>query len=104
MIQTFTDQFNRKIDQLRADRVPIVREAENLEPAERRIMEQWETLLWETERRYRTETGDFDQAQRQKLAFNFFHLMNNRLGLGPLDEAYIANLVARVPPSLEYIP
>jgi hypothetical protein len=37
--------------------------------------------------------GQCSPARQRDLAFHFMHLMNNRLGLQPIEEAYFAALV-----------
>lgn len=97
------EQFSIKLDQLRTTRAPVVPRAESLHREEQEFVGRWERMLERASTRYRQETSPFGQAQKQKLLFNFLHLMNNRLGFTPFEEAYIATVLAHTPARAEHV-
>ena len=66
--------------------------ADDAPEADRALVSRWRAALETCAQGYRT-CGDTPPASGEDLAFHFIHLMNNRLGLMPLEEAYLATLL-----------
>jgi thiopeptide-type bacteriocin biosynthesis protein len=54
----------------------------------------WQLAVGEAARAFQRVEPNF-QERRRKLAFHFIHLMNNRLGLMAIEEAYFATLIGQ---------
>ena len=84
-------RFFEKGSRLREQRIPIVWSAD-LPARVTRLMEQWRERLQRASSAY-AQIEDLGQVTTGILAFNFIHLMNNRLGFISLEEAYLAALL-----------
>ncbi|MPZ50655.1 MAG: hypothetical protein GEU75_15385 [Dehalococcoidia bacterium] len=85
------ERFVGKGEELRAREVPIVARAEELSEGAGTLVARWEAALADAAGAYRA-LGHSEVAD-ESLLLNFIHLMNNRLGLTPLEEAYLATLL-----------
>ena len=85
---TFEDKAFDLIDAGIAIAQPIYTYAQPL--AE--IIERWQTALKSCYEKY-SKDKSFNPALNDRVLFYFIHLMNNRTGFTPLDEAYIAVLL-----------
>jgi thiopeptide-type bacteriocin biosynthesis protein len=85
------DRFSDKAQKLRASGVPVMAPEPALPVEARAIVAEWRAQLGRTAAAYQ-QLGDA-QPQRQTLSANFIHLMNNRLGLVGLEEAYLGALL-----------
>lgn len=86
------EQFARKHQQLAAVGVSVLPPATTLTAVENEAVATWRTALGEARRRYDRCDG-VGEEEKQQVFWNFIHLMNNRLGIGPLEEAYLATLL-----------
>jgi thiopeptide-type bacteriocin biosynthesis protein len=84
-------RFFEKGSRLREQQIPIVWPA-HLPRRATHLTEQWRERLQRASNAY-AQIGDLGQVTTDILAFNFIHLMNNRLGLISLEEAYLAALL-----------
>jgi len=84
-------RFFEKGSRLREEQIPIV-SAPKLPARATRLTEWWRERLQRGSRAY-AQIEDLGQVTTDILAFNFIHLMNNRLGLISLEEAYLAALL-----------
>ncbi|MCY0656310.1 hypothetical protein, partial [Klebsiella pneumoniae] len=55
----------------------------------------WQSALDQTRRNYERHCERYSDGLAKNLAFQFMHLMNNRLGLSTLDEAWLAVLLSK---------
>jgi thiopeptide-type bacteriocin biosynthesis protein len=99
----FSEQFAIKLQQLRTSQTPVMPRPESLHAGEQAFLARWEKMLERADKRYREETKPYGQVQRQKLVFNFLHLMNNRLGFSPFEEAYIATVLGHTAAGGEFL-
>ena len=76
---------------LREERIPIVRPVD-LPARATNLTDEWREQLRRAANAY-GRIEDLGQVTSDILAFNFTHLMNNRLGLISLEEAYLAALL-----------
>jgi thiopeptide-type bacteriocin biosynthesis protein len=86
------EKFLRKGRELDEQGVAVVAEPAALHPTARAHVEHWKHALAEAQARY-AEMHEVTQASNEVLAFNFAHLMNNRLGITSLEESYMATLL-----------
>jgi len=86
------DRFFAKARALAAAGVALLPEAGALHPAAVQRLDDWRAALQRTRAAY-VAAGRGAAAGSDVLAFNFSHLMNNRLGLSALEEAYLATLL-----------
>ncbi len=84
-------RFFEKGTRLREERIPIVRPVD-LPARATYLTDEWREQLRRAADAY-AGIEDLGQATSDLLAFNFTHLMNNRLGLISLEEAYLAALL-----------
>ena len=84
-------RFFEKGTRLREQQIPCVSLAD-LPAGARRLTDQWREQLQRASTAY-AQIEDLGQVTTDILAFNFTHLMNNRLGLISLEEAYLAALL-----------
>ena len=83
-------RFFEKGQTLHESGIPIVAPQSTLHETARNFIEKWRHAVRAAARAYARTVGDLTT---DVLAFNFAHLMNNRIGLYPLDEAYLAALL-----------
>jgi thiopeptide-type bacteriocin biosynthesis protein len=85
-------KFFRKADELQTEGVPVL--AADPDLPERAVihLERWRDELGAAAAAYRPLLAE-GVANGEILCFNFAHLMNNRLGLAALEEAYMATLL-----------
>jgi len=97
----FREHFFAKGRSLRADGIPILSPPDTLPAHVGVLLKDWDSHLHMAASSYK-RAGVFGQVSPEVLAFNFAHLMNNRLGLYSLEEAYLAALLEQrtVEPSL----
>jgi thiopeptide-type bacteriocin biosynthesis protein len=84
-------RFFEKGTRLREEQVPIVW-PEDLPARATQLTQEWRAELQRAATGY-AHIEDLGQVTTDILAFNFTHLMNNRLGLISLEEAYLAALL-----------
>ena len=84
-------RFFEKGTRLREQQIPCVSLAD-LPAGATRLTDQWREQLQRASAAY-AQIEDLGQVTTDILAFNFAHLMNNRLGLISLEEAYLAALL-----------
>jgi thiopeptide-type bacteriocin biosynthesis protein len=86
-------RFTAKADKLRADGVCVV-EPDSETPGEAvEVLTAWRAAVASAAEAFRFVDDDPPRSP-QDLAFHFLHLMNNRLGIMPIEEAYFATLIA----------
>ncbi|MEW6703335.1 MAG: thiopeptide-type bacteriocin biosynthesis protein [Pseudomonadota bacterium] len=86
--------FAEKAQELQQRGIAVVARPERLDGAARELSAAWRRALREAAAGYQALKGRVD-AGAEVLCFNFVHLMNNRLGLAALEEAYMAALLER---------
>lgn len=91
--EDWRDRFLRKSGELEADGTPVIMPESTMSPEAKRLLKEWQGALQVAAEGYRALVGDAPSAE--VLAFNFAHLMNNRIGLLSLEEAYLAALLER---------
>ena len=69
--------------------------AEDLSLEEQQLCERWDEALRRAADGY-SQLPDSPPVPNEVLAPTFMHLMNNRLGLSPLEEAYLATLLGSI--------
>jgi hypothetical protein len=77
---------------LRDQNVPVVADAGELPEKARASLAEWAGALRRAHASYR-RLGTFQEFPSVELGSRFIHTMNNRLGLSPLEEAYLATLL-----------
>lgn len=93
--EDWQQKFGAKYDELGQRGIAIVPSDADLAPAVRELVTGWRRDLRAAAEAYAQASGHGDGGP-EVLAFNFAHLMNNRLGLASLEEAYMAALLARL--------
>jgi thiopeptide-type bacteriocin biosynthesis protein len=88
------EKFFSKDRELNEAGIPLLRADAELPAEAARHLQSWRTALGEAAAAYR-ELEDREDVNEEVLCFNFAHLMNNRLGLAALEEAYMAALLER---------
>ncbi len=86
--------FDSKADELTSRRISVVTPLRDLSQTDRDRVEHWRGALQESANRF-AELKERPARRRSHLAFHFIHLMNNRLGIRPMAESYLASLMAR---------
>lgn len=86
--------FAEKGEELQRRGVPVVARPQRLDAGAGELFAAWRRALREAAAGYEALKGRVD-AGAEVLCFNFVHLMNNRLGLAALEEAYMAALLER---------
>ena len=86
-------RFAAKGRELGAQGVSVLVRDEDLPRPAADIVDAWQRSVAAAAAAFRT-VGDEPAPRPVDLAFHFIHLMNNRLGLTPLEEAYLATLIA----------
>ncbi|MDP5210777.1 lantibiotic dehydratase C-terminal domain-containing protein [Microbulbifer sp. 2205BS26-8] len=86
------DKFFRKGEELAEQGVVVVPDETQLKESQLGYVKKWRDVLDSAAARYHELRADLD-ANTEVLAFNFIHLMNNRLGIASLEEAYMATLL-----------
>jgi thiopeptide-type bacteriocin biosynthesis protein len=84
-------RFFEKGMRLREDGIPVIWPAD-LSPRATQLTEDWRQELQRAAKAY-ARIEDLGEVTTDILAFNFTHLMNNRLGLISMEEAYLAALL-----------
>jgi thiopeptide-type bacteriocin biosynthesis protein len=90
--RAWREQFSTKYQTLKDAGLTPVAAASDLRPAESDAVSAWTSALKDARRSYGRCDGVSDE-QREQMFGSFIHLMNNRLGIGPLEEAYLATLL-----------
>ena len=88
----FRERFLAKAWQLHTQQVPVVAAPETLPEEARGMVRRWSDCVHNAAKAY-ARLRDLGPVTMDVLAFNFSHLMNNRLGLPALDEAYLGALL-----------
>jgi len=88
------EKFFEKSSELAELGIPVVPDLALLPPSARELATRWRDCLGVAAQRYRDMASVVD-ANHEVLSFNFAHLMNNRLGISSLEEAYMATLLER---------
>jgi len=91
MKNTFTDRAWDLID----ENVPLLSPQLRQQPHCAALLTRWESALEQTRRSYERHCERYNDGLAENLAFQFMHLMNNRLGLSTLDEAWLAVLMSK---------
>jgi len=86
------ERFFENGRKLNTDGVPIVPSSKALHESAREIVETWRHQVRKAANAY-ARACDMRDVTPDVLAFNFAHLMNNRLGLYAMEEAYLAALL-----------
>jgi thiopeptide-type bacteriocin biosynthesis protein len=84
-------RFFEKARELDAAGIPIFTPDSELPEAGAKQLHRWREGLGASLRQYESG-GILDRVARSSLCSNFIHLMNNRLGISLLEEAYLATL------------
>jgi thiopeptide-type bacteriocin biosynthesis protein len=90
--EDWRERFFHKARALSAQGIVLLPPERELHPTAACRLAQWREALAETVAAY-AAAGRRAAAGRDVLAFNFSHLMNNRLGFSALEEAYLATLL-----------
>jgi thiopeptide-type bacteriocin biosynthesis protein len=90
--EDWRERFFAKAEALAGQGVAVLPEAAALPAAALQRLQAWRDALAHTVRAY-AGAGRGAGAAADVLCFNFSHLMNNRLGLSALEEAYLAALL-----------
>ncbi len=85
-------RFLAKAAELRALGIPVLTPDERLPPEALAVVRAWRAATAAVAEAFRT-VGDQPPRRPYELAFHFLHSMSNRLGLMPLEEAYLATLL-----------
>ncbi|KLE38497.1 hypothetical protein ABA78_09510 [Serratia sp. TEL] len=88
---SFTDRAWELIDENSVLLSPQIRQ--DAQSAE--LVDRWQSALDQTRRNYERHCERYSDGLAKNLAFQFMHLMNNRLGLSTLDEAWLAVLLSK---------
>ncbi|MEG7417483.1 thiopeptide-type bacteriocin biosynthesis protein [Serratia marcescens] len=88
---SFTDRAWELIDENSVLLSPQIRQ--DSQSAE--LVDRWQSALDQTRRNYERHCERYSDGLAKNLAFQFMHLMNNRLGLSTLDEAWLAVLLSK---------
>jgi thiopeptide-type bacteriocin biosynthesis protein len=92
-ISFWSERFRSKANEIKASGVPVLVSASELSEGLQACLAHWRAGLLNAASAYRSLNEN--QARRPGyLAFHFIHLMNNRLGILPLEESYFATLLA----------
>ena len=91
MKNTFTDRAWDLIDENVALLSPQLRQQAHCAA----LLARWHSALEQTRRSYERHCERYNEGLAENLAFQFMHLMNNRLGLSTLDEAWLAVLLSK---------
>lgn len=86
------DRFRHQARLLRERDTPVVASEADLPPDARDLLAQWKAALERARRAYRA-ARTFEEFPAAGIGFHFIHIMNNRLGLDALEEAYLATLL-----------
>jgi thiopeptide-type bacteriocin biosynthesis protein len=84
-------QFFDKGRRLREDGIPVVASDDALSPVEAELLAAWRAALRTAAEGYAALPAE--TVASDVLPFHFGHLMSNRLGLSPFEEAYLAGLL-----------
>lgn len=87
------NSFQEKAVELKENDIQIFTDRTNLSDAERAILDAWVSELGRAHDEYMKIPSFLSASQNERLLFNFLHLMNNRIGIGPVDESYLATLM-----------
>jgi thiopeptide-type bacteriocin biosynthesis protein len=90
--EDWRDRFFAKARALESGGAVLLPEPQALPAEAARVLDDWRDALQRTRAAY-VAAGRGAAAGSDVLAFNFSHLMNNRLGLSALEEAYLATLL-----------
>lgn len=91
MKNNFTDRAWDLID----DNVVLLSPQLRQDPHCAELLDRWQSTLERTRRQYERHCERYNEGMADNLAFQFMHLMNNRLGLSTLDEAWLAVLLSK---------
>lgn len=86
-------RFVAKARSLAAEGVEVLPPDAALAPGAVAVLDTWRSACAESAAAFRSVDDDPPRAPHE-LLFHFLHLMNNRLGLMPIEEAYYATLLA----------
>jgi thiopeptide-type bacteriocin biosynthesis protein len=94
MMQKWVPSFLAKARQLAQRGIALYPETLDMHDPAHAHVAQWQRAVGEAVRAFQRVEPHF-QERRRALAFHFIHLMNNRLGLMPIEEAYFATLIGQ---------
>jgi thiopeptide-type bacteriocin biosynthesis protein len=83
-----------KAEELAQTRASVMAASETLDVVTRQCIDVWSAALRESAQRF-SAIRQGDERRRSELAFHFIHLMNNRIGVLAIAEAYVATLLAQ---------
>lgn len=86
------DRFLAQAELLDRRSTAVIAPPSELPAPARALLEEWEDALRRAHRLYR-RSRTFQEFPSPQIGFHFIHTMNNRLGLVPLEEAYLATLL-----------
>lgn len=86
------ERFTEKRQQLHQEGVPILAPLDSFPDSVVEQLKSWQAALGEAVETYERRKL-LTKSLRESLLFNFMHLMNNRLGFSPLEEAYLSVLL-----------
>jgi thiopeptide-type bacteriocin biosynthesis protein len=87
------ERFAAKADELRATGVAVVAAEADLPAQAAAAVSAWRGYVGDAAEAYAADQHE-PAPSAVSLAFHFAHLMNNRLGVGPLEEAYYGSLLS----------
>lgn len=91
-------KFLHNAEQLRLGGVAVSAADASLPAEARRVLDDWRTALEGAKTSYAALALP---VSANVLCFNFIHMMNNRLGLSPLEESYMATLLEQNDPQVK---
>ncbi len=90
--EEWRNRFEIRYSQLQELNIPVISPITELPVEARKPLEQWLRQLRNTAKAYNELEGT-SQVTGANLAFQFIHLMNNRIGISTFEEAYLATLL-----------
>jgi thiopeptide-type bacteriocin biosynthesis protein len=90
---TWMERFRLKAEELCSRGIEVLPPLTALPPVSVALLVEWREALSRAALEY--ERLEDARPPGDDLAFQFIHLMNNRLGVGPLEESYFAALLSR---------
>lgn len=90
--QDWRTRFNNKAQELRDGGYPVLAPEHELPVQAAEILRRWRAGLTDAARAYKA-MGESSNTRPDVLSLNFAHLMMNRLGIGTLEESYLATLL-----------
>ncbi len=91
-IDEWQPRFNGKVNELKARCVPVLMPDQSLPEKTRHAVHTWRKALSHAAAEFNA-LQELEHLESSTLAYSFMHLMNNRLGITPIEEAYFAALL-----------